>query len=110
MDNAVAIAALTLTGTIATGFFALMRQQNRTHEKLSDSLDKVADTNNLIATKTERVAKATERSADESRQRNGHIAELIIESRDKIIKSTAHVDRQEVDEQIVMDQVIKNKE
>lgn len=107
MDNAVAIAALTLTGTIATGFFALMRQQNRTHEKLSSSLDKVADTNKNIAEETRKVADATIRSADESKQRNGHIAELIIESRDGIIDKVQNVHEQKVEEQVVEHQTIK---
>lgn len=108
-SNAVAIAALTLTGTIATGFFTLIRQQNKTHEKLSNSLDKVAETNKLIAIKTERVANATERTADESKQRNGHIVEMIIESRDTVVKSVQKVHAQKVDEQVVEHQVVKEK-
>src|SRR3954468_6390137 len=69
-NNNVAIAALTLTGTLAAGFFALIAKQNKTHENLAKSID-------LMARASKEVAKATTRSAEEAEQRNGHLGELV---------------------------------
>ena len=101
MDNAVALAALALTTTIATGFFAVINKQNATHEKLSRSIDKMSDSSKLVADTNESIAVAVTQQAKESAERNGHIVELIIESRDNIIGSVQHVDTQEVEHQLV---------
>ena len=71
MDNAVALAAITLAGTITAGFFKLLN-------KLTKSID------NLVASNKE-IARATKKGADEAKERNGHLAELIIQhgSKDK---------------------------
>lgn len=85
MDNAVALAAITLAGTIATGFFALLA-------KLSRSMDRLTDSNVRIA--------------DEAKERNGHLAKLT----ERNIKLTSRV-LQEVDRpvhvQTVETQVVK---
>lgn len=81
MDNAVAVAAIALTGTIATGFFALIRQQNRVHERLANSGEAQAK-----ATREGFKSLTTEakRGNDESKERNGHLGELIIQQGEQI--------------------------
>lgn len=76
-SNAVALAAIALAGTITTGFFALL-------SKLSKSLDGVTESNKRIA--------------DEAKQRNGHLADLIIKTADK------PVNVQTVETQVVKEQ------
>lgn len=76
-DETVALAAIALSGTICTGFFALLG-------KLSKSMDRLTDSNTRIA--------------DEAKQRNGHLAELIIKTADK------PVNVQTVETQVVKEQ------
>lgn len=78
-DNSVAIAAIALTGTIATGFFALIRQQNKVHEKVATSMDNVANSNRAIAKEAGLSRKVQEKGFNEAKERNGHLAELIIQ-------------------------------
>lgn len=80
MDNTVALAALTLAGTIAGGFFTLINKQNKTHEKIASAMDDVARSNKLIA-------KETKQGNLEAKQRNGHLAELTIESKQATIEA-----------------------
>ena len=63
MDNAVALASIALAGTMATGFFALIN-------KLTKTMD--------------RVAEATERTAKEAKERNGHLAKLVVQTAESI--------------------------
>ncbi len=105
MDNAVALAALALTGTLAAGFFKLLN-------KLSKSIDENTKSNKQIASKTEMVAKATTTGNKEAKQRNGHLAELVIQqgesikavadlATEKIIEAVQHVEKQSVEHQII---------
>lgn len=103
MDNVVAVAALTLAGTIATGFFAIINQQNKTHAKLSQSMDKVAASNQAIA-------KETRRGNEEAKQRNGHLAELTIQSGEQMLEAIQSLKKQNVKEQTVEHQTVKSKE
>lgn len=105
-SNSVALAALTLSGTIAAGFFTLVNKQNRTHEKIATALDKVAASNIIIAEKTEKVAQATVQGNKEAKERNGHLAELVIQTNDKAIEAIQSVKKQEVGEQHVKVQSI----
>ena len=66
----------------------------------------------LMAKSSNKVAEATVRSANEAKQRNGHLAELIItqgemvkniaeSATDKIIGAVQHVDTQKVEHQVI---------
>jgi methyl-accepting chemotaxis protein len=110
-NNNVVIAALTLIATLATGFFALISQQNKTHEKLAKSID-------LMASASKEVARATTRSAKEAEQRNGHLGELVSQGNEltgKILEqqkkaATVLADsstNQHIEHQIVDKQTIK---
>jgi len=105
MDNAVALAALALTGTIATGFFAVINKQNKIHEKVADSMNRVAKSN-------DKIAEATRQGNKEAKERNGHLAELVIQqgenikavadaATDKVIDAVQHIEKQRVDHQII---------
>ena len=65
MDNAVALSAIALAGTITAGFFAMVNKLNKTHDKLAKAM--------------ERVAKATEKTAKEAKERNGQLGELVLQ-------------------------------
>lgn len=68
------LAAIALAGTICTGFFALLRGA------LKD------------------LTKSNERIADEAKQRNGHLADLIVKT------ANAPVNVQTVETQVVKEQ------
>lgn len=106
----VALAALALTGTIATGFFALIRQQNKVHEKVASSMDKVAQSN-------EKIAEATIKGSQEAKERNGHLAELVLQqgeqtisiahdATDKIIEVVQNIKEQHIEHSHIAEQTI----
>lgn len=108
MDNTVALAALTLAGTIAAGFFAMVGAQNKIHAKLSDSIDKMTKSNEKIATETKNVADATEKASDEARDRNGHLAELVVQQGERIMSGTT-VKQQNVEHLHVENETVEKK-
>ncbi len=90
-EGAVAIAAITLAGALATGFFGLVSKQDRTHQKIAKGL--------------EDLAKATKDGNREAKQRNGHLAELIVSTADNIKASlNKPVNVQTVETQVVKEQ------
>jgi hypothetical protein len=102
-ENAVAIAAITLAGTICTGFFALVNKQNTIHSKIAVGLD--------------RLAKAHETGNKESADRNGHLGEMVAEqakftkeSTKQILEAVKSLPSQHVAEQKADHQTIKVKE
>lgn len=112
MDNAVALAALTLAGTLAAGFFKLLN-------KLTHSIDENTKSNRKIAEKLELVAKATTKGNQEAKSRNGHLAELVIQqgesiraladsAADRIIETVQHIEKQSVEHQVVKDIKVVN--
>lgn len=97
MDNGVALAAIALVGTILAvvvkPLFALLRANTR------------ATSANTIALQS--IAKETKRGADEAKHRNGHLAELIVESKKATLDAIQNVPAQHVDLQKVDKQVVK---
>lgn len=93
-DNSVALAAIALAGTLAAGFFKLLN-------KLSKSMDRNTRAHEVVAKTNKEIAKAVNKQSAESAERNGHLAELIIESKEQIISTHQHVDKQEVEHQTV---------
>lgn len=98
MNDAVALAAIALASTTIVGLFKLLN-------KLSRSMDANTRSNRDIA-------KATNKGSREAKERNGHLAELIVQSTEntKILADAAvsqitevvqHVDEQKVERQIV---------
>lgn len=99
MDNTVALTALTLAGTITAGFFALLTKQNKTHEKLVDAMDRVAKSNQAIA-------KEAKKGNVEAKERNGHLAELTIQSGEQMLEAIQTIREQHVDHQTVVKQEV----
>lgn len=84
------------------------READRTERlRLADAIKEMANGNVMIADTNKEIAVAVTRQADESAERNGHIAKLIIDSKKEIIKSTTHIGKQEIDNSVVNKQVIK---
>ena len=67
------------------------------------ALKEVARTNALIAT-------ATEKGNREAEKRNGHLAELTIQSKEDTLKAIGHLKTQHVDKQVVKHEHVENKE
>jgi hypothetical protein len=75
---------------------------------LVDSLKQVAKSNQDVAKSNREIASATVRIGKEAEQRNGHIAELVEESKKQIIASVQEVREQHVVHQHV-DKITKEK-
>ena len=112
--NEVALATIALATTIVTGFFALITRQDKTHQKIANAMDKVATSNEKIANETKKVAQETSKGNKEAKERNGHLAELTVQQADRIIietdKNSQHINKLEVENEVVTNQIVKNKE
>lgn len=95
-----------------TGFYALVRYLISVAEK-AQSQDR-DERKELIKT-FNRVAEATETAAREAKERNGHLAELTIESKQatleaiQCIKVKQNVSEQHVDNQVIEHEKIKGE-
>lgn len=105
MDAAVMIAFLTFAGAVTAGLFKIIDNQNKSQKALVESLDR------NTASNTE-IAKQTKKGADEAKQRNGHLAEMILQQGDtfkeiaaqateKIVDTVTNVKQQNVEHQVV---------
>lgn len=72
MDNTVALAAIGLAGSITAGFFRLTNKQIKTHEKIAKGLSDLAD-------ETKGLKLEARKGNKEAKQRNGHLAEIVIQ-------------------------------
>lgn len=95
------------------GFYALVKSMMSIGEK-AQAMDR-EERRELIAS-FNRVATATETAAREAKERNGHLAELTIESKQatieaiKCIKMKQNVHEQHVDNQTVEHETVTTKE
>lgn len=111
-------AVLGIFAGMLAGFFALAkymlgqgstdREADRVERKEQNKafvevLKKVAESNQAIAT-------ATEKAAKEAEQRNGHLAELTIQSKKDTIAAIGHLKVQHVDKQTVRHEHVDKKE
>lgn len=87
----VALAAIGLAGSICAGFFALVKMQDKTHQKIAVGLNDLAE--------------ATTQGNKEAKERNGHLAELVIETS----KNTQELLNKPVTVQTVETQVVKEQ-
>lgn len=95
-DTTVALAAIGLAGSITAGFFAFM-------SKLIKSLDSVTASNREASKAAKEVAKATKQAAKEAKDRNGHLAKLVVDT----ARHTQEIIGKPVSVQTVETQVIK---
>lgn len=90
-NSSVALAAIGLAGSICAGFFAMVSKQNKIHAQIGSALDN--------------LAKATRQGNKEAKERNGHLAELVIETSKGIAEHlTKPVNVQTVETQVVKEQ------
>ena len=130
---------LTAFGGMMAGFYAIARvmltQASRDREADRKERVKLSSAITQMAKSSERVAEATQKQADQSEQRNGHLAELVLQGnklvqkdveintgiRSSLEKSaiiaaedreslTHPVQNQNIEKQVVAKQVIKDKE
>lgn len=102
-----------------TGFYALVKYMLKQQENVLVNAAKIQELDrkerNELTKAFNRVAEATETAAREAKERNGHLAELTIESKkatlDAIacIKVKQNVKEQHVDNQVVEHEQLKEK-
>lgn len=110
MNNAPSFPDLVIFAGMLLGFYSIAKVMLRsaTREREADrqerlNLSKAID---RMASSSDKVAIATERSADEAKERNGHLAELVVQNTTDIVEAVKehhdqHVKTQTVDKQVV---------
>lgn len=104
--------------TVVAGFLAvakiMLSQASKDREADRQERKKLAEAIHLMAINSNKVAAATDRSANEAKERNGHLAELIVQQGENtrvladkatktVIEAVQHVNQQKVEHQIVKD-------
>jgi membrane-bound ClpP family serine protease len=106
-------ALIGILGSMLAGFYALL---NKVLKQSAETQEKDRNERIALASAFERMAVATEASAREAEARNGHLAELTIESKKATleaihcIKVKQNVAEQHVDIQTVEHETLKEKE
>lgn len=125
MNNDSTATLTVFAGMIAVFFgFATLMLKQATKDRDADRKDRKELSNAIqsMAKSGLRQAEATERSADEAKQRNGHLAELVTESTKTTqtlaengianiiatVHATQKVNTQQVEHQIVKEQIKKS--
>jgi len=111
---------LGIVAAMLTGFYALIRFILKQSEKDRDAdrkerkelviaIQDMADSNRAIAEETKDMKEVHIKGYQEAEQRNGHLAEITIQSRDQILSAVGHVKKQHVDLQYVNTENVMNK-
>lgn len=110
-DSTVPLAAIGLVGTIlafvVTPLFSLLKANNKALDNLVKSSENVA---NATTKGHEMTTKELRKGNDEAKKRNGHLAELVIQTGDNTVEALKSVKQQKVQEQKVEHQVIQQQE
>lgn len=109
MNESAIIAIVGAVAGVIAGFFKLIDNQNKLHEKLSVSIDRMARSGDNQAERMGEVARATTKAANEAEQRNGHLAEITVQQGDRIEKLVMNVREQHVEHQHVEHETVKDK-
>jgi len=89
----------------------LSADQVKSNQYVAKALVLRVESDKNMAKMLERVAKAQERTADEAKERNGHLAQISIQNKDAILEAIKSIMvTQSVVEQSVEHQTIKSKE
>jgi len=102
MSDAAIVAIVTAIAGVIAGFFKLIDNQNKLHEKLSKSMDSMAGASN-------EVASATKKSALEAEKRNGHLAEITVQQAERVISHLDNIKEQHVESQVVENQQVNTE-
>lgn len=103
MTDALAIAIVTSIAGVIAGFFKLIDNQNKLHEKLAISIDRMAES-------SDKVAAATVKGNREAEKRNGHLAEITVQQGDRIANLLTSIKEQRVEHQHVEKETVEIKE
>ena len=79
-------------------------------DKLGEHLESNTQAVEGLRGETRSMRKVHEQGYKEAEQRNGHLAELTIQARDDVVKVINKIDKQQVKEQTIEHQHVKNKE
>lgn len=110
-------AILAVFAGMLAGFFALSKYMlgQSSSDREADRLERkeqnaaFVEALNKVAMTNQAIADATEKGNREAEKRNGHLAELTIQSKQDTLKAIGHLKIQHVDEQFVKDQHIEPK-
>lgn len=98
-SNAVSLATIALVGTILAivvkPLFTLLKENTRAQKK--------------TATAIESLVTETKKGNHEAKQRNGHLAELTIQSKEQIIDSVTKINVQHVSQQTVHTSTVQDE-
>lgn len=109
MTDALAIAIVTSIAGVIAGFFKLIDNQNKLHEKLAISIDNMAASTEKMAASSDKVAAATTKGNKEAEKRNGHLAEITVQQGDRIANLVTNVKEQRVEHQHIENEVVEEK-
>lgn len=109
---------LGIIGGMLGGFYTVFKIMNSTAEK-----DRIAERKErreqnkafvaalkAVAKTNQAIADATEKGNREAEKRNGHLAELTIQSKEDTLKAISHLKVQHVDQQTVTHAHVENQE
>lgn len=103
-------AILALFIGMLSGFYAIVRYMISVGSKTTeaDRAERIAfqDTLKSVAEASNRVADATEKSANEAKERNGHLAEITVQSRDQVIEQIKGLT---IEQQTVHNQTVEHE-
>lgn len=94
-DSAVALALIGILSFTVTALFKLLNANTK------------ATANNTKALQS--IAKETAKGNKEAKQRNGHLAELTVQSKNETLQAIAYIKKQHVDHQTVDHQTVKKE-
>lgn len=95
------------------GFYALVKfmlgQASKTSEADRAERQNLSKAIDSMAEGMRKVAESNKRIADESEKRNGHLAEITVQSRDQVLGAIHHITEQHVEHQHVVNEVVENQ-
>lgn len=95
------------------GFYALVKfmlsQASKSSEADRSERQELSKAIEGMAEGMRAVASSNKRIADESEKRNGHLAEITVQSRDQVLNAIGHIKKQHVEHQHVVNEVVENQ-
>lgn len=116
-DGELAQILIIIAGMLA-GFFAVFKvmQSSADKDREAERIERISQNKAFIvalkdvADSNYKIASATEQGNKEAKQRNGHLAELTIQSKEDTLKAIEHLTVQRIDKQYVAHEHVANKE
>lgn len=100
-----------IIAAVVTPMFALMNRQQKTHQEIAHSLDKLADNQLELGKKIDKNTNAVKQGAKKNieywKERNGKMETLIKSVADRNLESYKKLHTQDVKEQVVHHQIVE---